>query len=59
MIKTMVQRTLHPECIDISACCGGNSSIQGNPKGREREMRVEVMYVFSKKFCIDIYLAGK
>jgi hypothetical protein len=59
MIETMVQGTVHPECIDTSACYGGNSSIQGNPKGREREMRVEVTYVFSKIFCISVYLTGK
>jgi hypothetical protein len=59
MVESVVQGTLHPECIDTSACCGGNSLIQGNTKGRERKMRVEVPYVFSEIFCIIIYLTGK
>jgi len=59
VVKSVVQGTLHLECIDTSACCGGNTMIHTNPKGREREMRVEVTYVFSEILCISIYLASK
>ena len=56
IVEAMVQGPMHTKCIYTSPSHGGNSSIQGDSKAREREMRVEVLNVLPEIFCIIIYL---